>query len=146
MAISVRSVSDSAAKLVQRAQAAAGEYASRAAASGDKWVTNAQAGKTTYQQAITQGNVPERWARGIVKAGAAGYVSGITQKGANRFSQGVTVGQAKYAANVEPYFSVIAGLTLPARQPRGSAANLQRVAAIDAALNAKRLALLGVTV
>jgi len=144
MGLTVKSAADSATKLVQRAQAASGEYATRAAASGDKFATNAQAAKGNYGQAITAGGIPDRWARGIAKAGAAGYVDGITKKGRDRFSQGVSIGQPKYQANVEPYLSTLAGISLSPRQPRGSAANYGRVNQVGQALNAKRLALLGV--
>src|SRR4030043_1209223 len=100
MAITVKPVSSAADKLVQRAQAASGEYAERAAQSGEKFAANAAAAKGNYGQAITAGGIPDRWARGIAKAGGQGYVNGVVQKGRDRFSQGVTVGKYKYVAGV----------------------------------------------
>ena len=143
MGLKVKPIAESAKKLVERAQAASGEYASAAAASGDQWNTQTQAAKDNYGMAITAAGIKERFARGAAKAGAAGYVDGIVKKGKDRFSQGVSIGQAKYASNTEPYFSTIAGLTLSPRQPKGSPANYTRVADVGKALNAKRLALLG---
>lgn len=145
MALKVRSASESADKLVQRAQGASGEYATQAAGAGEAWNTATQGAKANYQQAITAAGIADRFARGVAKVGAAGYALGITQKGRDRFSSGVALGKAKFTANVEPYLSTIASLSLSARQPRGSAANYNRVSEVGRALNAKRLALLGVS-
>lgn len=145
MALTVKPVAESAEKLVRNAQAASGEYATRAAASGEKWAQETQAAKDNFGQAITSAGMKERFARGVAKAGAAGFTAGITQKGRDRFSTGVGIGKTKYQSNVEPYFSTIAGLSLDARQPKGSSANYNRVQQVGKALNAKRLALLGVS-
>ena len=143
MALKVKPASEAAEKLVSRAQAASSDYAKGALASGDAWATNTQAAKANFQQAITASGVAERFARGVAKAGAAKYTRKIKDVGADRFSSGVAAGKADYAANVEPYLATLAGITLSARQPRGSAANYNRVQEIGKALNAKRLALLG---
>jgi hypothetical protein len=42
-------------------------------------------------------------------------------------------------SGIEPMLATIAGVTLSPRQPRGSAANLQRVQQVADALNKKRL-------
>lgn len=145
MALTVKPVSDSADKLVRNAQAAASEYGIKAAASGDKWATNAGAASAAFQQGISGAGVKERFARGIAKAGAAKYARKVKDVGAGRFSEGVSAGKTDYVANVEPFFTTIAGLSLNARQARGSAANYQRVSQVGQALNAKRLALLGMS-
>jgi hypothetical protein len=143
MGLKVKNISDSSKKLVERAQAASGEYATQAAASGDQWNTQVQASKDNYGMAVTAAGIKERFARGAAKCGAAGFVDGITKKGKDRFSQGVSLGQGKYQTNTEPYFSTLSGLTLSARQPKGSPANYGRVVEVGKALNVKRLALLG---
>jgi len=145
MAIAVKSVSEAADKLVSRAQTAAGEYSVKAQAAGERWASEAQAAKDAYGQAIAAAGLKERFARGIAKAGAAKYARKIKEVGADRFSPGVAAGKPDYAANVEPFFSTIAGLTLSARGPRGAAQNYTRVSEVGKALNAKRLALLGTT-
>lgn len=146
MALKVKSASEAAEKLVSRAQAASGEYAKGAKASGDAWATNTQAAKANFQQAVTASGIADRFARGVAKAGAAKYVRKITEVGADRFSTGVAAGKVDYQANVEPYLAVLSGITLSARQPRGSVANYTRVQEIGKSLNAKRLALLGTSV
>ena len=143
MAIKVPTAASAAEKLAQRASAAAGDYASEAKASGEAWVSATQAAKSAFLQGITTGNIAERFARGVAKAGAAKYIRKITDVGVGRFAQGVQAGKQDYQTNVEPFFQTIAGLSLSPRQPRGSAANIQRVSEVAMALNARRLAMLG---
>lgn len=143
MALKVPPVAEAAEELVTRAQAASDKFARRAEASGEAWATNTQAAKDNFGQAITAAGVKDRWARAVARAGAAKFSRKIREVGRDRFGPGVGFGKQDYATGVEPYFSTIAGLTLSARQPRGSAANYNRVGEVGKALNAKRLALLG---
>lgn len=143
MPITVKSAAVSGDKLVQAAQARATEYSANAQAAGDKQAAAVQASGANFLQAITAAGIKERYLKGSAKAGAAKYARKVREVGANRFSEGVAAGKQDYVANVEPYLSTIAGLTLTARQPRGSAGNYARVKAIGDALNAKRLAMLG---
>lgn len=143
MALTVKSAQASGEKLVQRAQAASSEYAINAVAAAEKQAAAVQASGAAFAQAISAAGMKERYLRGSAKAGAAKYARKVREVGADRFSGGTAAGKSDYIANVEPYLSIIAGLTLPARQPRGSAANIQRVTAVTSALNAKRLAMLG---
>ncbi len=46
-----------------------------------------------------------------------------------------------YQSGAEPMLQTISSITLPARAPRGSASNLERVRVIADALNKKRMAL-----
>ena len=65
--------------------------------------------------------------------------------GQARFGPGVAAATTDYTTGVEPYFTTISALTLSARKPRGDPANYKRVEEVGKALNAKRLALLGIT-
>ena len=58
---------------------------------------------------------------------------------------GIAAASVDYKTGVEPYFSTLAALTLSTRKPRGDPANYRRVEEVGRALNAKRLALLGVS-
>lgn len=144
MALKVKPIAEAAEKLVSRAQGAASEYTKEALGAGEIWAANTQAAKDSFGQAITAAGIKERFARGVALAGAAKFTRKIREVGADRFSTGVAAGKIDYVAKAEPYFSLIAGLTLSARQPKGSAANYTRVQEIGKALNSKRLALLGV--
>lgn len=143
MAIAVKPLDASAAKWSQRAQGAAGEYATNAQASAQRWLANAVAGQPTFQQAITAAGLPARWARGIQKAGSAKFTRGITEKGASRFSEGVGVAQQDWQTGFQPYAQRLASVTLSTRRPRGDRANYRRVEEVGVALNAQRLAALG---
>lgn len=145
MAIKVKSVSEASAKLVRNAQAGSGDLVKNASAAAETWASNTQAAKGNFQQAVTAGNMAEKFARGVAKAGAAKFRSMMEGKAAARFSTGLNLGKTFYESNTEPYFSTIAALDLGPREPRGSAANYQRVQKVGQALNAKRLALLGVS-
>ena len=143
MALTVKPIQQSAEKLVRNAQAAATEYGVAAQAAGEKWSAGAQAAASNFQQAVTAAGIKDRFARGVARAGAAKYSRKIKEVGADRFSTGVAAGKSDYAANAEPYFTMLAGLTLSPRQPRGSDANINRVREVAKAQPAKRLALLG---
>lgn len=143
MGLKVKPVSEAADKLVSRAQAASADYLKEAIASGEAWATNTQAAKDNFGQAITASGIKERFARGVAKAGASKFTRKVKDVGGDRFSTGVAAGKQDYVQNAEPYFATITGLTLSPRQPRGSAANYNRVGEVGKALNAKRLALLG---
>ena len=59
--------------------------------------------------------------------------------GAQRFPQGVAGAGDAWATATQPFLNTIAALNLPPRQPKGSAANYQRVQAVGDALRAKKL-------
>ena len=143
MAIKVKDVSASATKYVQNAQAASGEYAAAAAGAGADWETNTRAAASNFRQAVTAAGIEQRFARGVAAAGAEKYTRKINAVGAARYSSGVAEGGQDWATGFTPYAQTLAGISLPARQPRGSKANVQRVQAVMDALSAKRLALLG---
>jgi hypothetical protein len=143
MAIAIKSAGDAAAKWSQRAASAGAEYQAGAMAAGNAWQNGAVAAASNYKAAVTAGNIDARFAGGVRKAGSAKYTRKIQDVGAARYSTGVAAAQSDYEQGVAPYLQVISGLNLPARQPRGSAANLQRVATVANALAAKRLQMQG---
>lgn len=143
MALQVKDLSTSAQKWSTNAGNSSGEYATNAIAAGDRWAAATVAAAQTYQQAVTSGNIGERFRRGVQKSGASKYTSRITEHGASRYSQGVAAAQADWTSGFSPYAQTIAGLTLTPRRPRGDPGNYQRVQQVGQALNARRLALLG---
>jgi len=145
VAIKVKSVEASTMKWSENAARAAGAYATEAEASADLWARNAAAAGDNFHAAVTAAGIKARWLKGIAKAGAAKFARKIREVGGDRFGPGVAAAAPDYKSEVEPYFSTIAALTLKARKPRGDPANYARVEQVGKALNAKRLALLGVT-
>ena len=144
MAIKVKPIDASTIKWEERARTAAGEFAVNAEASADQWARNTVAASDTYGQAISAPGIKERFKRGVSRAGAAKFARKIRDVAADRFAPGVAAATVDYKAGAEPYFSTIAALTLSTRKPRGDPANYRRVEEVGKALNAKRLALLGV--
>jgi len=143
VAIRVKDLSQSANKWAANAGNAAAEFAQNAQAAAETWAANTAAAANNYHQAVSASAVKDRFRRGVQRAGAAKFSRKIAAVAQSRYSTGVSEGLDDWRTGFEPYASTLAGLTLPARRPRGDVANLQRVAAVASALNARRLALLG---
>jgi len=143
LAIKVKSIEASTTKWADKARGASAEFATEAEAAAELWASKTAAAADTFHLAISAANIKERFRRGVVRAGAAKFARKIRDVGADRFAGGVDAAVVDYRQGAEPYYSVIAGLTLSARKPRGDPANYKRVEEIGKALNAKRLALLG---
>lgn len=144
MALKVKSVELATEKWADNAARASDRFATEAAASADAWAANTAAAADNYNQAITAPGIKERFRRGVVKAGASKFKRKIEEVGRDRFAPGVAAAVTDYKANVEPFLTTIAALTLSPRKPKGDPANYRRVEEVGRALNAKRLALLGV--
>jgi hypothetical protein len=123
----VRNASDAARKFVNRAQAAAGDYAAGVQGAGQRWQAGAEASeeawKTGTQEAITEG----RFKKGVTRAGAAKYQDNATKLGPDRFRSGVANAEGAYNRGVAPFISALQSATLPTRGARGSAQNANRV-------------------
>jgi len=145
MAIKVKPIEASTTKWSENAGRAADAFAAEAEASADAWARNTGAAADTYGSAITAPGIKERFRRGVARAGAAKFARKIRDVARDRFAPGVAAADIDYKAGVEPYFSTLAALTLTGRKPRGDPANYRRVEEVGKALNAKRLALLGVS-
>jgi len=143
-AIKVKGVAESTTKWSENAGRAAAEFATNAEAAASDWQSKTIAAAANFHQAITAPGIKERFAKGVQRAGASKFARKIRDVGMNRFAPGVAAATVDYTTGVEPFFSTIAALTLSARKPRGDPANYRRVEEVGKALNAKRLALLGV--
>lgn len=146
MAIKVKPIEASTTKWSDNAGRAAEAFAVEAEASADMWARNTGLATDTYGQAISAPGIKERFRRGVARAGAAKFARKIRDVARDRFSPGIAAATIDYKGGVEPYFATLAALTLTARKPRGDPANYRRVEEVGKALNAKRLALLGVSV
>lgn len=141
MAVKVKPAADVAKKWLDVTPGRAGYFEAGAVGAGDEWERQALAAQAAFKAAISAANIGAMFAGGVKKAGAAKYNRKVKDVGVARFSQGVQAAGPDYLAGVEPMLATIAGLTLPARAPRGSESNLARVREIAVALNKKRLSL-----
>ena len=140
MAIKVKSAAEVAAKWAEQTPGRSAYYEAGVKVAGSDWETNTKAAAANFKAAVSAGNIDKMFVGGVAKAGAAKYTRKSVEVGVGRFSSGVTAGKVDYQSGIEPMLATIAGLTLPARAPRGSESNLARVRAVAVALHQKRLA------
>lgn len=143
MAIKVKAIAQVVAKWAQNAAGAQTYYESGVKGAGQDWLNNTSNSGAAFKAGVSAGNIQQLFEGGVRKAGADKYVRKAGDVGPGRFSQGVAAGTPDYNAGVAPMLETIANLTLSARGPRGSAANIQRVSQVADALHKKRLALRG---
>jgi len=144
MAIPVPSAQTVAQKWSQRTAAATQDYTNGVSNPNKDWKTETVNAQSIYQAAVQAGNIGQKFASGVNKAGTAKWQNNAKTLGSQRFAAGVQNAMPAMQTGIEPFLAVISGLTLPERQPRGNPANYQRSAAVGTALNAKRIALQGV--
>jgi hypothetical protein len=135
MAIAVKDISVVAAKWAQRAGAASADYGTGVKAPRNSWATMTSAASDSWSQGTAQAAANGRFAKGVQAAGDAKWQAGAVNKGIARYPQGVSLGQPNFQNNFSRYLQAIASVNLPARQPKGSPNNYQRVQAIGDALH-----------
>lgn len=116
-------------------------YEKGAVGAGAEWEKNTKGAKAAYQAAVSSSNIGAMFAGGVTKAGAAKFDRKVKDVGVARFGPGVTAAAPDYAAGMAPMLETLGATTLPARAPRGSESNLERVRTIATALHKKRLAI-----
>ncbi len=128
-------------KWQSRSGQAAGDYAEGARTTDKDQAQRAIAAKAVYQQALTESFGRDSYAKGLQRSGKSGWLAGVEQKGSQNYGTGVSSESArsKYVTNSSKYdVARKSADTLP-RGPRGSAANLNRVAAVMNALRAVKV-------
>jgi len=127
-------------------------WSNKAAQSGPDYTAGVQAPRVDWQAATLAATASQAagvqaaiqrgaFAKGVSRAGTGKWQSQAVKLGSSRFAQGVTEGTQAYEQGVAPYLSVIEGVTLPARAPKGDPRNIERVKIIATALRAKKLAM-----
>lgn len=137
----MKSASTAVLKWQQRAAAASADYAEGARTTDKDQAQRAVAAKAVYQQALTESFARDSYSKGLTKSGKAGWLAGVEQKGASNYSTGVAtdISRSKYVLNSSKYDSARKAADTMPRGPRGSAANLNRVAAVANALRAVKI-------
>jgi hypothetical protein len=141
MAVKVKSAADVAAKWGEVTPGRSSYYQKGITGAGADWEKNTAAAAGNYKASVSAGNIDKVFSGGVKKAGGAKFERKALEVGVGRFGGGVSAAVSDYQSGIAPMLETIAGLTLTTRQPRGSAANLQRVAEIANALAKKRLSL-----
>lgn len=135
----MKTASQSAQKFVERAGAASGDYVSGAQGTSKDQAASAIAGKANYVAGIQASITAGRYEKGLQKSGKAGWLKGVTEKGANRFAEGVASGAGKYATNSGAYDSARGAAASLPRGPKGSEQNFARAKAVGQALRAMKV-------
>ena len=138
----MKSANQAVIKWQSRAGQAAGDYADGARTTDKDQAQRAIAAKAIYQQALTESFGRDAYAKGLQKSGKAGWLAGVEQKGTQNYGTGVSAenSRSKYVTNSSKYDSARKAADNIPRGPRGSAANLNRVAAVANALRAVKVA------
>jgi len=102
------------------------------------WSRSTLAATDAWKAGITEAIGKGTWAKGVSRAGTAGWQTGAIEKGLARWGPGVQVAEPKYAAAFAPFVEAIRRVTLPPRFARRDPRNLLRVnAVVDALVKAK---------
>lgn len=135
----MKTAQQSAQKFVERAGAASGDYVEGAQRTTKDQSANAIAGKANYVAGIQAAITAGRYEKGLQKSGKAGWIKGITEKGANRFAEGVASGSVKYAQNSGAYDTARGAADSLPRGPKGSEVNFARAKAVGQALRKQKV-------
>lgn len=129
----MKSAQQSAEKYASRASAAAGDFVAGAQSTSKDQAAAAVAASAIYAQATQAAIADGRYARGLQKSGKAGWLKGITEKGGNRYAEGVSQAAPDYATESARFDGARGAASSLPRGIKGSPQNLQRVAAVVAA-------------
>ena len=120
-------------------------YSAGIEGAGGEWEAKTAAAEGTYLQAIQAANIGKRFSGGVRRAGGSKWERKTKAVGVSRFGPGISAGKDDYAAGFGEYASVLSGMSIPDRGPRGDPGNYAIVEKVGSALHKKRLALLGAT-
>lgn len=137
----MKSANEAVTKWQTRASSAGSDYAHGAQSTEKDQAARAIAAKIIYQQQLTESFARDAFAKGLQKSGRAGWLAGVTEKGVNNYSSGVSAesSRSKYATNSGKYDAARKAADSLPRGGRGSAQNLQRVNAVMTALRAVKI-------
>lgn len=136
--VNFKDLSKSAAKFTNNGAAAQQTYVQNAAAAGQHWQDNTAAAEGNYVQGVQAAASRGAFGKGVAKAGAAKYSKQVQAVGGARFADGITKAAPAWQAGFGAIAQQVQNTQLPARGPRGSAANYQRAAAMGAAFRAAK--------
>ena len=138
MAIKTKNLSDIAEKFVRKAQAASQDYKAGVTSPSKDWATETSAAAASYVAGVTAAIGRDAFQLGVSNAGTQKWQRNATTKGAVRYGPGVAAAKEDYTKGFAPFLSVIQGLTLSPRGPKGDPANYNRSQEVGTALhNAK---------
>lgn len=130
----MKSAAASAQKYVERASAASGDYVEGAQSSSKDQAAAAIAGAGNWKAGIQAAIAGGRYEKGLQESGKQGWLKGVTEKGGNRYAEGVSSGAQKYATQSGKFDSARGAAASLPRGPKGSEQNFARSKAVGQAL------------
>lgn len=135
----MKSAAQSAEKFVRNAGNATQDYSDGAQQTTKDQSAAAIAAKGSYASGVQKAISRGAYEKGLQRSGKQGWLKGVTEKGANRFAEGVASSRDKYATESGKYDGARGAAASLPRGSRGSAENYNRSAAVGKALNAQRV-------
>ncbi len=135
----VKPISRIAEKWAKVTPARATEYREGVETPTKDWAEEAIAAEERYKRGVTEAANAGRYGKGVSEAGTAKWKANAARKGPSRFAEGVALARSDYERGFAPYREVIESTELPPRGPKGDPSNIQRVAAMAAALHKKKV-------
>lgn len=135
----MKTASESSKKYVERAGAATEDYKQGALNTTKDQAAAAIAAAPNYAAGVQAAIARGSFAKGLQKSGKAKWQKGISEKGGNRYAEGVASGAGDYATNSGAYDGARnAAASLP-RGPKGSEQNFTRSKAVGMALRKQKI-------
>ena len=103
------------------------------------WKDRTVAADDARKAGLAAADQRDAFVKGVEDAGTAKWKERSLSLGPSRFSQGVKVTGDDFSKGFAPFHSVIAGLSLPPRGPKGSPENIERVRVIAEALHNEKI-------
>jgi len=135
----IKPISDIASKWARVAPTRQEDYLKGVQSPRVQWEPAATAADPQYKAGVQAAVAANRYTAGIRTAGNAKWSRKAIELGPSRFATGTQAAQPDFEKGFGPYRTVIEGVTLPPRRPKGDPGNIERVRAIASALTtAKR--------
>jgi hypothetical protein len=144
--VAIRSVDDIAKKWTDVTPGRAPYYEAGVKAPKKDWETETTNAAPTYKSAVQAANIDKLFSGGVKRAGKEKWERKATTVGVARYGPGIAAASEDYKTGFAPFQAEIAATDIPAKKPRGSSENYERVKKIGDALFKKRLALRAATV
>lgn len=103
------------------------------------WESSAIAADQARRDGLAAADARDAFVTGVREAGDEKWKRNSVTLGPSRYRQGVQNAKGEYSKGFARYHSVIAGVTLPPRGPKGSPENIDRVRVIAEALHAEKV-------
>lgn len=118
-------------------------YAAGTEGKGGDWESKTVGAKTAYTSGISVPGIGDRFTGGVRRAGGGKWERKVKAVGVSRFGPGIGAAREDYLTGVSDYLSMLSGMSIPDRGPRGDPGNYAIVEKVGSALHSKRLSLLG---